>query len=61
MRLKRGTIEQQGIFDCSKNRSSVDTLGLQLNFKKLPAEEPGMQFVNWKRKGEAKPQILLSV
>lgn len=32
-------------FDCSKNRSSVDIVGLQLNFKvKLAARKPDTQF-----------------
>lgn len=44
-RLKHGTIEQQRIFDCSKNRSSVDTVVFQLNFQVKPtAEELDTQF-----------------
>lgn len=62
MRLKHGTIEQQGIFDCSKNRSSVDTVGLQLNFKKLTAEEPDMQFCELeKERGSQAPNSAFSV
>lgn len=40
----------------------MDTVGLQLNFKKLTAEEPDMRFVNWKRKrGSQAPNSAFSV